>query len=255
MDKKEPLGKRISNFMAGKGFYIVLFLCIAVIGVTSWFLLYASKEPETDLDLNDLVNDPTDNSVDVDLPSTDDEPDLPVIAEPEEPEASPSPEAPAVSEDPAVSPSPVEEAPEDDALSEIISSTFVWPVTGTIELPYAMETLVYDRTMADWRTHNGIDIGASLGTEVKAVSAGTVERVYEDPLYGTTVVISHSGGLQSVYANLAALPTVAEGDSVTPGQVIGSIGSTAIAESGDSAHLHFSMTLDGASVDPTEYLP
>lgn len=39
------------------------------------------------------------------------------------------------------------------------------------------------------------------------------------------------------------------------GDVIGSLGKTAIAESGEASHLHLSMTKDGVSVDPLEYLP
>ena len=71
----------------------------------------------------------------------------------------------------------------------------------------------------------------------------------------TTVVISHGGGIESVYSNLAELPTVTVGQSVAQGDTIGSVGTTALAEAGEVYHLHFAMRADGQSVDPAEYLP
>ena len=49
-------------------------------------------------------------------------------------------------------------------------ASYVWPVYGQIERPYAMTELVYDKTMADWRTHDGIDIESTLGTQVLAAA-------------------------------------------------------------------------------------
>ena len=115
--------------------------------------------------------------------------------------------------------------------------------------------LSYNPTMDDWRTHDGLDIASAAGTEVKAAAAGTVTAVLQDAMMGTTVVVEHGGGLNSTYSNLAAVPTVAVGDTVGAGSVLGSVGGTAIAESALASHLHFSMSLDGSTVDPLEYLP
>ncbi len=109
--------------------------------------------------------------------------------------------------------------------------------------------------MGDWRTHSGMDISASLGTEVLSVATGTVESVEDDVLMGTTVIISHADGIKSVYANLAATPTVEAGDAVTTGAVIGAVGNTAVVESAKASHLHFEMLQDGESVDPVSFLP
>ena len=118
-----------------------------------------------------------------------------------------------------------------------------------------MTERVYDMTMSDWRTHYGLDSESSLGTQVLAAADGTVTEVYADDLYGTTVVISHGGGIESVYSNLAELPTVEVGQSVSKGDTIGSVGTTALCEAGEVYHLHFAMRADGQSVDPGEYLP
>ena len=114
---------------------------------------------------------------------------------------------------------------------------------------------MYDTTMGDWRTHDGVDIAAALGTHVMAGADGTVTDVYDDPLYGTTVVISHGGGYETVYSNLAATPTVEIGDKVSAGDTIGAVGTTAICEAGEVYHLHFAMSCDGASLDPRNTSP
>ena len=117
-----------------------------------------------------------------------------------------------------------------------------------------MDALAYDPTMADWRTHTGVDIAASAGTEVRSVASGTVSDVSSDVMMGTTVVVDHGGGVTSVYANLASVPTVEVGDAVSTGDILGSVGNTAIAESALPDHLHFSLERDGSPVNPLDYL-
>ena len=109
--------------------------------------------------------------------------------------------------------------------------------------------------MKDWRTHYGVYVLADKGTVVRAASDGTVESITQDDLYGTTVTIDHGNGLKSTYSNLADKPTVKQGDSVGSGDVIGSVGATALCEVGQGSHVHIAMSKDGNSVDPTKYLP
>ena len=250
-DKKNDSGQnRLEKLFGGKGFYIVLFLCVAVIGVSAWTLLSSGKSAMQNVSTGDIEQPqptaappaPTEAAETVwEIP----EDAVEVVAEPEAPEV--QAEAPAVQEQPE----PVSEPQEAD----VAPASYVWPVYGQIERPYAMTELVYDKTMADWRTHDGIDIESTLGTQVLAAADGTVTEVYADDLYGTTVVISHGGGIESVYSNLAELPTVEVGQSVSKGDTIGSVGTTALCEAGEVYHLHFAMRADGQSVDPGEYLP
>ena len=79
-------------------------------------------------------------------------------------------------------------------------------MNGAIIASFSVETLLYDETMLDWRTHEGIDLGSRGGYLGAAVAAGTVSQVYEDDLMGVTVVIDHGDGLESVYSNLAQAP-------------------------------------------------
>ena len=133
--------------------------------------------------------------------------------------------------------------------------TFIWPLAGNVVSQFSNEELVYSKTMADWRTHNGVDISAQIGTKVMAAADGTVKDVYTDDLYGTTVVVDHGDGLLSIYSNLASVPTVVAGDYVSMGLVIGAVGDTALAEASETQHLHFEMQKDGAAVNPADYLP
>ena len=225
--------KRTDKFFAGKGFYIVLALCIAVIGISAVSIALNSddgKAPELDPGLS--LSNPTEQ------PAT-----PPVIT--------PTPEVKTNVEqdkDAVVSTWKSDETYEQPA-------AWVWPVRGEIERKYAVETLAYDVTMKDWRTHDGIDVLADKGTVVRAASDGTVESITQDDLYGTTVTIDHGNGLKSTYSNLADKPTIKQGDTVSSGDVIGSVGATALCEVGQGSHVHIAMSKDGNSVDPTEYLP
>ena len=136
-----------------------------------------------------------------------------------------------------------------------VATDFMWPVSGSVERAYTIEALAYDKTMADWRTHPGVDISAALGARVASAANGVVEAVYNHQMMGTTVVINHGGNLRSIYCNLAASPTVEPGDIVNMGDVIGAVGDTALAEIGDITHLHFQMTYEGKNISPGNYLP
>ena len=147
---------------------------------------------------------------------------------------------------------PAEETPisdPQDLLPQVMS-----PLDGTTVTVFSVTELMYDETMADWRTHNGIDIQASEGDSVRTAAGGTVLSVKDDELMGTTVVIQHSGGYETTYANLQAEPAVETGDTVSAGQTIGTVGTTAAAEAAQGAHLHFSVAKDGEAVDPGAFL-
>ena len=98
--------------------------------------------------------------------------------------------------------------------------------------------------------HSGTDFGAKAGTPVAAPGAGVV--VLTRPLYftGNTVVLDHGQGLYSLLAHLQEIG-VKEGDHVTRGQVIGLVGGTGRVT---APHLHWSVRLNNARVDPLSLL-
>ena len=120
---------------------------------------------------------------------------------------------------------------------------------------YAVSCLAYNQTTRDWRTHDGIDIAAEAGAVVCAAAEGTVYSVYDDDTMGKTVVIRHANGYTTRYASLSEEVSVSPGDVVKLGQKIGTVGQTALLETAIGDHLHFSVSCDGASVDPLEFLP
>ena len=249
MNKKKSFGESLEAFFAGKGFYIVLFLCVAVIGVSAWTTLAGNG---TDVD-----NAGEDAMTLYEAPDEDAEmtglTDYPAVNEiPEETENVFIPEPPEVEEE-----APVVQTPDEEEIpvSFVSSGYYIWPVSGQIENIHSVDALVYNRTMADWRTHDGVDISAQIGDVVLSVSAGKVSKVYDDDMFGTTVVIDHGNGVCSIYSNLAASPTVSVGQGVGIGEIIGAVGNTALCEAGEVSHLHFAMTKNGESIDPTGFLP
>ena len=129
--------------------------------------------------------------------------------------------------------------------------SFSKPLDGNIQKPYSIDKVVYSKTLELWKTHDGIDISAEIGTNVKSIEKGVVEKVYEDSFYGTTVVIDHSQGYKSSYSNLDKKVSVKEKQTINKGQIIGKIGNTSIGETKDEPHLHFTLFKDNNNVDPT----
>jgi murein DD-endopeptidase MepM/ murein hydrolase activator NlpD len=259
---KKAFTRRIGDFLAGKGFYVVLFICTAVIGVSAWILLSTGSNFGT-TETGGIASGSPDNQ-EVMLPSDFEAADVSIADVLEQsPVVSPAP-----SDAGNASAAPTDNKPENKSENKPASEgegtsapvmakelTFVWPVSGEITAAYSVDELIYNKTMSDWRTHNGIDIKSLLGTKVVAVADGTVSDVYNDDLLGTTVVIDHGSGMKSIYANLAKTPVVKTGDKVAMGAVIGAVGDTAIGETCEVSHLHFAMTKDDEPADPIKYLP
>ena len=116
-----------------------------------------------------------------------------------------------------------------------------------------MDCLSYNETTRDWRVHNGIDIAAEAGTTVKAAAAGTVYSVFKDETMGYTVVIRHDGGYVTKYASLDENVTVKAGDTVAMGDAIGTVANTALLETAQGDHLHFSVTFNDNPMDPEAF--
>lgn len=131
---------------------------------------------------------------------------------------------------------------------------FEKPVEGEITKEFAKENLIYSQTLQEWVTHTGIDIKAEKTTVVKAAEEGTVKSIKNDPRYGLTIVIEHQEGFQTIYSNLLTSEFVTEGEKVTKGQTIGTVGNTAVFEVADEPHLHFEILKDSTAVDPSIYL-
>ena len=240
-------GGRLERFFTGKGFYIVLFLCAAVIGVSAWMMAAGngtmSEEYRAVNEIGRTESIVIPASVPDAIPVTDYDALLPTLIEP-------------VEEETVETIEPIEEAVEvlAEETEPEIDPGYLWPVSGDISRAYHVNQLRYDATLGDWRTHDGIDILAPVGSSVCASRAGRVESIVKDDLYGTVLTLDHGDGTKTVYANLAPQPSVAVDDQLPAGSVLGCIGSDAIGESAQEPHLHFAMQINGLSADPLAYL-
>lgn len=209
----------------GKGYYITLLLCAAAIGIAGF--LYYRNANETDTQLNTPAAEAT-------VPDNGAQFDVEVIATQPQPSTVPATQA------------------TQPARKEPMKTTS--PVSGEEIFGYSMEALSYNETTRDWRTHNGVDIAAEAGTEVVAAADGEVYTTYEDESLGYTVVIRHEGGYTTKYSSLSEDLSVQAGDTVSMGDVIGTVGSTALVETVLGPHLHFSVTYQNEPMDPAEFL-
>ena len=201
----------------GKGYYIALVLCAAAIGISSYVYYTGQQTPE-----EQLTDTPVSAIGTVTVPTT---------AQPGQTEATSGSTEPTAGR-----------------LAACV------PVEGEVLADYAMEVLSYNQTTRDWRTHNGVDIAAAAGTPVRAAADGQVYTVYEDDQMGMTVVIQHEDGYTTKYSSLSADVSVSAGETVTMGQTIGSVGSTALMENALGDHVHFSVTKNDVPVDPMEFV-
>ena len=208
--------KKFSGSISGKGYYIALVLCAAAIGISGFLYYRNAEKPNPSISGNgeSLGNYQGDQAV---------------IAT--NPDGTPA---------------------QTDGVKAKLKT--VSPLAGETLAVYAMDSLTYNQTTRDWRVHNGIDIAAEAGSPVCAAADGEVYTVYEDETMGMTVVLRHGEGYTTRYASLAEDVPVKPGDIVTAGQTIGAVGNTALMESAIGNHLHFSVTCDGKSVDPGEFL-
>lgn len=222
-DNKHTGGSR-----SGKGYYIALILCAAVIGITSYVYYQNMGAQEVLIQETEMIP----------VGILEQEADIPVLATQPQTEATQSVPTEQTMPHPPQKP----------------KRKVQLPVSGQEIYGYSMETLSYNETTRDWRVHNGVDYAAEEGTPVCAAADGTVYTTYEDDSMGYTVVINHEGGYTTRYSSLSADLAVAAGESVEAGQTIGYVGSSALVETTMGSHLHFSVTSQGKPMDPLEFL-
>ena len=134
---------------------------------------------------------------------------------------------------------------------------FVLPLEEcTVDVEYSDTVLVFSQTMGDYRTHEAVDLTATLGQEVMAVADGVIKNIWQDPFMGTCVSIEHNGNAVSYYKNLD--PVVKEGIEigvqVSAGDVIGAVGESAMNEISQEPHLHFELKVNDKHVNPKDHI-
>ena len=125
---------------------------------------------------------------------------------------------------------------------------FILPVKGRLASRFGLRRFFNEEPRAP---HAGLDMAVALGTPVKASAHGTVLAVDDYFFNGRTVFVDHGNGLITMYCHLERIDVKA-GDTVRKGQRIGLSGMTGRAT---GPHLHWSVVLNGAMVDPELFIP
>jgi murein DD-endopeptidase MepM/ murein hydrolase activator NlpD len=100
------------------------------------------------------------------------------------------------------------------------------------------------------RPHQGIDMGAPMGTPIEAAEAGKVIYSGWKQGYGNFIAIEHGHGLETHYAHCSKL-LVGVGEKVRKGEIIGKVGNTG---NSTGPHLHFEVVANGVHRNPIKYI-
>lgn len=254
--------ERIKNFLREKGFVLIMAACVlAAAAVGMW----AVRTVRDRLD-EDLRGGQTENSVrEQTLPGIDDEMEADtwqqettnVAGEAKDvpqPTAAPRPSSSssgaASGSGSVLEPSELQTGSEPAA--DAAASAYAQPVSGQTLAAFSGDDLVYNKTLGDWRTHNGTDYGCADGDSVFAPVSGTVEQTGTDGNWGPFVTIRDGKDrLWRLYG--VANPAVKQGESVVTGQQLGTAG-TVGCENALGAHIHLEILEGDKYLDPAHVM-
>lgn len=222
-----------------KGFYMILLLCVAAVAVAAYVLFISPGTAEADpmdgyvyqADDSVTASDSLDRvpAMEADTVQTDTAEETDDEAETEETAG---------------------QAQQDTQLPAVL--TFTPPMNSEVSRAYAGDTLEYDETTGDWRTHGAVDYAGKAGDTVHAIADGTVLEVGEDTMFGKYVKLSHAQGTTSLYAGLDNI-SVSEGETVAGGKQIAVLGEQPMPlEAKQGVHLHLEVTKEDKVIDPMQ---
>ena len=213
---------KTAKFLAGKGFYFVLALCMVIIGVAAYSAMEA-QSPE--------ITDKGDSSIDYNIDSS-------------------------IYTPPAYDESEMTASDKNDESTKAIEAEnesseepyFIIPINGTVTKPFSDSALLYSETFKDMRIHNGADITPNNATVVVSAYSGEVLKVEDSAVQGTVITVDHGNGIVLKYCGVKNV-TVQEGDIVSAEEILAEI-DTVLNECADPPHLHLELLIDGEYADP-----
>lgn len=100
-----------------------------------------------------------------------------------------------------------------------------------------------------WANHQGVDIGAPVGTEVRATQQGKVKIMGSQGAYGNAVILEHANGYETVYGHLSGFAKISPNQTIPQGALLGFVGSTGRST---GPHLHYELRKYGQAINPEQ---
>lgn len=238
------MNKHAKTFWQGKGFYLALALVVSGAALASFFAVNSMLDNLGFAgDSGGLKEEGTTWDTVPDTQVENKQTDIPV-----QPSASSQPLDTGLSSTAPSASSAVYEEPVE--LQPVQAPSFVSPMAGGVSQVFSGDELVFNQTMQDWRTHNGLDLAGAINIGVHAPSNATVAAVYEDPQWGGVVELT-SGDVTIRLCGVKET-RVSVGDTVQQGDTLAVLGEVP-AESAETVHLHVEFLQQGQYVNPEEY--
>ena len=251
---------KVKNFFRKDGFYFILILCLCVVAVATTFAMRnnnnkADNEEDTanEFTLNIEDEEEADETSNTEIPNADrvEENTNNQLAETENNQD--------VTLDTQTETEEVSTEEESTQTSATVTEViFQLPIEGELARSYENQMIKVssNEEEATYVSRGGIDVAAKIDSIVKVAADGIVEEVANTPKNGNYVVIAHANGLKTIYCNLDENITVAEGDSVTCGTELGTVGNSSMIFTEDICGDVLNLQIEdgnGKSVDPNEY--
>ena len=259
--------EQIRKFLRDKGFALALLACLVAAAAAGVWAVRTVRD-ELDKNLSGLKTpDSTSTAPGIDegLSTTTPQEDETTWEWPTEPAANSVSNVPKAASSASRSASSVSSAPqagfgsvrEPSALqgasspaSSSAAPASTQPVSGKVLNGYSGDELVYNKTLGDWRTHNGVDYACTQGAAVAAPVAGKVVSAGAEGNWGTVVVLEDAAGRCWRLCGVAD-PAVKAGDTVTAGQKLGTVG-TVGCECAEESHIHVEVKRGESYLDPAK---
>lgn len=239
--KKQGFAK-VRAAMKGKGFIVALALSVAAVGFSTYYAY------------NNIMNGfGGENSDELFIEVDKNQPGVPLVTTTAQ---STIPSATTATTTPPQTSANTGTEPQTEPANNFFaaSSPRTMPSDGEIINEYSDGELVKSQTLNLWQTHDGVDIAAEIGTDIKACAEGQILNIWEDALWGVCVSIDHGDGhISSVYGLDANVP-VSIGQEIACGDIIGKAGNTAECECKLAPHIHFEVKKDGGFINPLSFI-